>query len=362
MKRKWIRTFSAFLLVVLVFAASSGAFAVSFSKKAPVMTSNRKGAVITLKWNKRSGLTGYQVFKCNSSGNNKKRVKTVKTNSTKLTVKPGSNYYYCVRGYKKRSGRSTLYTSYSSVVKTAVPVTGRKSTLKELLETGLKPIGSTMYVWGGGWNKADTGAGIEACTIGVNKNWKSFFKKQTSKYNYKNTKYQIHNGLDCSGYIGWCIYNIRNTVNGKTGYVMKASKMASNFASRGWGIYKKKDKVSDYRAGDIMSSGTHVWMVVGPCSDGSVVLMHSSPPGVRLAGTPTKSGSTNSKAIKLAKYYMKKYYPAWYQKYPNCATSRSYLTDYAQMRWTISDLAVMKDPENYRQKNAEEILRDLFSK
>ena len=78
------------------------------------------------------------------------------------------------------------------------------------------------------------GARAAARTIGVSPKWKQFFQKQTSSYDYRTTKYQIANGLDCSGYVGWCVYNILNTTNGKAGYVMLAQKMAKNFASRGW--------------------------------------------------------------------------------------------------------------------------------
>ena len=38
-------------------------------------------------------------------------------------------------------------------------------TLENLLKTALLPIGNTMYIYGGGWNEEDTGAGIEAMTI-----------------------------------------------------------------------------------------------------------------------------------------------------------------------------------------------------
>jgi hypothetical protein len=102
-------------------------------------------------------------------------------------------------------------------------------------------------------------------------------------------------------------------------------------------------------------------MVVGQCSDGSVVLLHSSPPGVRLAGTPTMSGKTSSRAVKLAQYYMKKYYPQWYKKYPNCAVDGQYLTQYAQMRWDLTGDMIMTDPDGYQNKSADQILKDLFS-
>lgn len=106
----------------------------------------------------------------------------------------------------------------------------------------------------------------------------------------------------------------------------------------------------------------HVYMVVGSCKDGSMVFLHSSPPGVTLCGTTTPSGKTNSQAVKLARKYMKKYYPVWYKKFGDCSRGISYLTDYHQMRWDISGKSVMTDPDHYRKKSAEQILKDLFRK
>ncbi|MFR3322406.1 MAG: hypothetical protein ACLTSZ_16445 [Lachnospiraceae bacterium] len=119
-------------------------------------------------------------------------------------------YYYRVRGYRKAKEK-TQYTRLSKVVKVTVPksrtqeaAATSKSTLKKLLQTALKPVGSTMYVWGGGWNKAryrsrDRGKN-DRCESEV----EAVFQKQTSSYDYRTTKYQIANGLDCSGYVGWC--------------------------------------------------------------------------------------------------------------------------------------------------------------
>ena len=75
------------------------------------------------------------------------------------------------------------------------------------------PIGKTMYIYGGGWNENDTGAGIEAMTLGIDPKWAEFAQKQDSSYNFKDYDYKqnkeyIHLGLDCSGYIGWLLYNI----------------------------------------------------------------------------------------------------------------------------------------------------------
>lgn len=109
-----------------------------------------------------------------------------------------------------------------------------------------------------------------------------------------------------------------------------------------------------------LSSG-HVYIVVGECSDGSVVLMHSSPPGVQLCGTPSASGKKNSQAVKLATRYMKKYFRTYYNRYPDCYRDSSYLTKYSQMRWDISGASVMSDPDGYSLMSADEILKDLFA-
>ena len=57
---------------------------------------------------------------------------------------------------------------------------------------------------------------------------------------------------------------------------------------------------------------------------------------------------------------MQKYFPTWYQKFPNCSRDGSYLTNYSQMRWDISGNMIMSDPDKYRNKTADQILADLF--
>ena len=235
------------------------------------------------------------------------------------------------------------------------PVAGTR-TLANLVLTAKQPLGSTMYIWGGGWNEEDTAAGEEARSIGVSSRWAEFAKEQDGTYNYNNTKYQIHDGLDCSGYVGWVIYNVFETEDGKEGYVMSSTAMAKNFAERGWGEYTDAGQVSDWQAGDIMSMKGHVWMTLGMCEDGSVVLMHASPPGVILCGTALSDGS-RSQAISLAEQYMSTYYPEWYGKFPNCSRSNSYLTRSSSMRWSRDVLA---DEEGLADKSAGEVLEWLF--
>lgn len=230
--------------------------------------------------------------------------------------------------------------------------------IRRLLQVALQPMGKTMYIWGGGWNEADTAAGIEAVTLGPSGQWADFFQRQNSSYNFNHTRYQIHNGLDCSGYLGWTIYNFLHTINGEEGqgYVMKAKKMAENFAQRGWGTYRPASQVKDYKAGDIMSGNGHVFLVLGPCSDGSIVLAHSSPPGVQINGTVAANGSQNSEASRLANYYMEKYYPKWYAKFKPEVKDRSYLTSYQQMRWKTQPNFWMTDKEGLQDMTAQEVL------
>ena len=92
-------------------------------------------------------------------------------------------------------------------------------------------------------------------------------------------------GLDCSGYVGWCVYNMLNPTNGKAGFVMLAQKMAKNFASRGWGeLYGARCSEKFPRRGyyELDLSGLRACLDCARvrASDGSVVMLHASPPGV----------------------------------------------------------------------------------
>ncbi len=240
---------------------------------------------------------------------------------------------------------------------TLTPSKESKNSILGLLKTAVKPVGKTMYVWGGGWNEEDTAAGIETVTIGMSDVWEAFALKQDSSYDYNNTLYQIHDGLDCSGYLGWVVYNTLETENGKDGYVLSASKMAEEFANRGLGNYIPTANLNQHwQAGDVMSMEGHVWMVVGMCEDGSVLMLHSSPPGVGFYGTALEDGS-KSQAVTLAEEVMKTYYPNWYAKYPKCERSYSYLTTSSAMRWNRETLS---DKENLSHMSAEEIVHKIF--
>ena len=230
-------------------------------------------------------------------------------------------------------------------------------TLLDFLKTAVQPVGSTMYIWGGGWNEEDTGSGIEAVTLGLSPQWANFATQQDKDYNYKNHRYQIHDGLDCSGYVGWAVYNTLETENGRQGYVCFSSIMAESLSQRGLGEFIPVQALDRWEPGDVMSMKGHVWIVVGMCGDGSVVFLHASPPGVMFSGTELPGGG-ESDAVRLASQIMEEYFPDWYSRYPDSSRPASYLTSSSAMRWSEG---VLCDPEGLRGMSAEEILGLIFS-
>lgn len=246
----------------------------------------------------------------------------------------------------------------TSIPSTTMPQEPEQVSILDFLEIAAAPVGSTMYVWGGGWNEADTGAGIEAVTLGLSERWAAFAKEQDSGYNYKNHRYQIHDGLDCSGYVGWAVYNVMETENGGKGYVSSSTGMAQALADRGLGEYISREDMDRWLPGDIMSMKGHVWISLGMCGDGSVLLLHSSPPGVIFCGTALADGS-DSQAVKLAQTIMSTHYPDWYARYPDCSRPASYLEKSSAMRWNTNVLA---DEEGIRQMSAEQVVNLLFSR
>lgn len=228
--------------------------------------------------------------------------------------------------------------------------------LETLLKTALLPVGETAYVWGGGWNEEDTGAGPEATSIGVSPRWKEFADDLSSDYDHEKYRYQIHDGLDCSGYVGWILYNVFETEEGKPGFVYSSSETAKTYADLGFGDYLPAKEVRNWRAGDVASMDGHVWLCLGTCADGSVLLVHSSPPGVRICGT-LKNGKV-SDAVRLAEDLMKNHYSNWYERFPDCSVKQTYLKKSSQMRWNEE---TFPDAAQIQALSAEEIAKLLFS-
>ena len=241
---------------------------------------------------------------------------------------------------------------------------GEDHTIKNYLLGSLQPVGSTLYVWGGGW------AQPTATYIGVYPEWISWFNSKGGSYNYANymdlSAATRAKGLDCSGFVGWTTYQIMQTKSGVgSGYAAEASTVASVYAGKGYGNLRSQSKLSQnnylnqFKAGDVGSMSGHTFIVLGQCSDGSLVIVHSTPPCVQINGTTTPSGAYDSEAITLAKQYMNQYYPALVQKFNlGCSVGTSYIRASNTLRWNTKTLS---NPDGYKSKSAGQILADLFS-
>lgn len=279
------------------------------------------------------------------------------------------------------------------------PVRGMpgEKTLKNFLATALMPVGTTLYVYGGGWDWQDVGSAIQTRTIGVSQDWVGFFQSQNEDYTYRdkdgnealkdaaNSYYPYggyneyyYAGLDCSGYVGWVVYNVMNTESGQDGCVMGATKTAKTYSEKGWGDWTQEiEKPVDYEnssfnPGDIFSIKGHVWMCVGTCQDGSILILHSSPTDSRTGqpgGGPQLSAigeDETCEAYQLADRYMSEYFPEWYERYPIALKDYEMYTavegEYAgKFSWNLTGQnGGLEDPDNYRNMTPEEILEDLF--
>lgn len=234
-------------------------------------------------------------------------------------------------------------------------------TLKSLLQNAMMPVGNTLYVWGGGWAEPTTNF------KGLPSTWKRWYFSNDGNYDWSQymdlSVTTRAKGLDCAGFVGWSIYNTLQSTSGNPGYVVEASTMAKTLAGRGFGTLKtqadlnKNNYKNQFKPGDIASMEGHTFMILGQCSDGSLVILHATPPFVQLDGTCTPSGGY-SEAMALADQYMRKYYSGsvsrfgWY-----AGTGISYIKGVNVLRWNRSTLA---DPDGYYSMTPAQILKNLF--
>lgn len=221
----------------------------------------------------------------------------------------------------------------------------QKPGLADFLQTAFQPAGDTLYIWGGGWNEEDTGAGPDATHIGVSPVWQEFMDSQSGGYDFSLYPYQIHNGLDCSGFLGWSLYNTLETQDGQEGYVVNARNAGEFLSSKGWGTITPADQITDYKAGDIMFNEGHVYIVLGQYPDGSLLILHSAPPGVQVSGTPDPAANYDSDAARQAASIMQIKSPRFASEFGSALVDTSYLRDYDQFRWNdalFSDAAAVQ--------------------
>lgn len=270
----------------------------------------------------------------------------------------------------------------------AVTPTPGERTLTNFFKTAFSAVGHALYVYGGNWDFQDIGSSNYARSIGVSDAWVEFFYEQDEYYNYKNTNaatsyypFGAYNeyyyaGVDCSGFVGWVMYNVLNTESGNEGFVMGSNKMAKTFAE----TYKLGTFTKDYTAnvagaktfkvGDIVSCTGHIWICLGACSDGSLVIIHSTPSASKagVSGGGAQLGaignSESCEAYLLADAYNKKYFKDWADRYPTSLKSYStYLaqgnTNNGKFSWYLNENGV-EDPDGLSEKTPAEILKIIF--
>ena len=303
------------------------------------------------------------------------------------SVKVGDSVKVMVNGDQAK----TVYKAFvAEEYKAPVSGTPGEKTLKNFLSTALTPVGTSLYVYGGSWDWQDVNSSNQSMTIVLSQSWIDFFQSQDANYTYKynadhSESYYPHEqwnqyyyaGIDCSAFVGWSVYNVMNTENStvadSNGYVMSATKQAKNFAqTQGWGTWEQKApfKPEDFKTGDIFSMNGHVWICLGKCDDGSLVILHSTPSdsingqgggGVQINGV---GDSENCQAVKLAEKYMSQYYPQWWERYHKVYKSFEDYTDYdrdsnaGKFSWTLG--GTISDPDGYADMKADAILADLF--
>ena len=257
------------------------------------------------------------------------------------------------------------------------PVTGTpgERTVRNFLRTALMPVGTTLYVYGGAWNWQDDGASVQATSVGLPDEWVTFFQSRDAGYSYKAGdaahsfypfgRYNAYffAGADCSGYVGWALYNTMYDRDGEAGFVDFADRIAADLSARGWGTAGAAQTI---RPGDIMSMSGHVWIALGSCADGSVVIAHSTPSasrsgcsggGVQLSAV---GGSTACEAYRLAQSYMTKYYPQWTERYPVTLQSPGAYRAGTLFAWDTASGAGLRDPDGVREMTADAVLALLF--
>lgn len=227
-------------------------------------------------------------------------------------------------------------------------------TLTDFLMQALLPVGRVLYVWGGGWNEADDRAGIGATVKGLYPRWDTFYRAQASpKYDYRDHRFMIEDGLDCSGYVGWAIYQCL----GRKGesFVTASASMASFLQSHALGRCLSDNRAEFSLPGDIVSMKGHIYISLGVESDGSVLLLHASPPAVSLCGT---EGDGIGKASRLARWVMETAYPTHTATFPYRGRDHRTYTEGTEV-FRFSE-QVLPDPQRLRALSPRALLNLLF--
>ena len=236
--------------------------------------------------------------------------------------------------------------------------------ISSVIQNALKPVGKTLYVWGGGWNVTDNGSGETTLYEGVWPQWEQYFWNNKNNYSYRPGQIAWENGnrdyrfwgLDCSGYIGWTVYNSVQKGRSTGGYVTASTKIADSLAWYGFGNAVSCTPNSAFYPGDIVSIKGHCFLCLGQCQDGSVLILHSTPNGgVQMSGTV--KGGSSSLASRLAQEFMQEYYPDWCSCFGKEGRQSVNASDYLYgTKFSWQNAGAVYDAQGLKGKTAEQIL------
>lgn len=240
----------------------------------------------------------------------------------------------------------------------STPQPSSSKTIRNYLLGALQPVGHALYVWGGGWN--------DSTRKGVSPLWQQWYDSQSSSYDYHSCNdLSIENrakGLDCSGFVGWAAYQVmQKQSNIGYDYTVVAEEVGSYYQSLGWGKILSQSDLSKnnwaLKPGDVGYNSGHTWIVLGQCSDKSIVIVHSTPnAGCQISGSCTPDGDYDSEAVSIARQYMSKY--SGYKKYNYHVSAGNYVRNGKYLRWNDS---ILSDPDGFKNKTAAQILQNLYS-
>ena len=215
-------------------------------------------------------------------------------------------------------------------------------TIRNLLRTALVPCGRTLYQWGGGH-------GPDTNQAGMPQQWVDYFESHSTETWEPNFSYISYwNGVDCSGYSSWVVANTTGKYDGSAPLAQNVAQLYSGY---GWTYLLDKENTV-FRPGDFISVlYGHIWISLGQCSDGSTLLVHSAGNGIQLSGT-------GGKALALADYYMRKYFPYW----PYGVINYDWLLDEPSYtaRWITNGSGLLTDPDGLQKMSAEQVMKLLL--
>ena len=140
---------------------------------------------------------------------------------------------------------------------------------------------------------------------------------------------------------------------------MDAEQIASSLTAYGYGTVTACSPSSTFKPGDIISISGHCYLVLGQCSDRSVLLIHSTPNGgVQVSGTV--NGGSSSQASRLAQSFMQQNYPAWWASFGGegrqSVSASAYLNG-RKFSWTVN--GQVGDSAGMQNKSPEQVLNYL---